>query len=83
MPQYNNYKNKNIPILYIFAVAPYTGAWIEITFDLFRVLLLDGRTLHGCVYWNGIVVPCFHCDTAVAPYTGAWIEIILLFVLQI
>ena len=50
MPQYNNYKNKNIPILYIFAVAPYTGAWIEITFDLFRVLLLDGRTLHGCVY---------------------------------
>ncbi len=30
MPQYNNYKNKNIPILYIFAVAPYTGAWIEI-----------------------------------------------------
>lgn len=30
MSQYNNYKNKNTPILYIFAVAPHTGAWIEI-----------------------------------------------------
>ena len=38
MSQYNNYKNKNTPILYIFAVAPHTGAWIEISLrvDVFK-----------------------------------------------
>ena len=83
MSQYNNYKNKNIQILYIFAVAPYTGAWIEITFDLFRVLLLDGRTLHGCVDWNDKEVNMLSRFSGVAPVKGAWIEIILLIVLQI
>ena len=34
------------------AVAPYTGAWIEITHHLPRDTAWYRRTLHGCVDWN-------------------------------
>ena len=56
------------------AVAPYTGAWIEITLpkEVIQSLLVAPYT--GA--WIEILLECNRSSqTLVAPYTGAWIEI--------
>ena len=40
-------------------VAPFAGAWIEITIYTEDGTPLDGRTLRGCVDWNTIVGDVF------------------------
>ena len=40
------------------AVALYTSAWIEINFFSLINQLLDRRTLHECVDWNGWIATC-------------------------
>ena len=41
-----------LSIGYRFWVAPFTGAWIEISWTPLCAPLASSRTLHGCVDWN-------------------------------
>ena len=65
----------NADILCTFAVAPHTGAWIEIAYwgDLHNAALVAPHT--GA--WIEIISGSTPAPQArVAPHTGAWIEII-------
>ena len=54
-------------------VAPFTGAWIEMSKGEISKVVISRRTLHGCVDWNITNLFAFTwCQ--VAPFTGAWIE---------
>ena len=44
-----NKAEKSLPILYDFAVAPLTGAWIKIATVRADTSNTHGRTPHGCV----------------------------------
>ena len=57
-------------------VAPFAGAWIEMSMSNLSILTILCRTLRGCVDWNSIggLLGRFIC---VAPFAGAWIEILI------
>ena len=57
-------------------VAPFTGAWIEMSGFFRQIRAGQRRTLHGCVDWNLYIHIYGKMETLVAPFTGAWIEIL-------
>ena len=60
--------------MFIFAVAPYVGAWIEICPRPFLLLLFPVAPYVGA--WIEIAAPGrIGPRRRVAPYVGAWIEI--------
>ena len=56
-------------------VAPFAGAWIEITPINVQLLIVIRRSLRGSVDWNSVNVASEVSITIVAPFAGAWIEI--------
>ena len=59
--------------LYVIAVAPHTGAWIE-TFDNVRVCQACPVAPHTGAWIETMLIILFFRRFCVAPHTGAWIE---------